>query len=91
MDSERQGFTVVVEGARELIPELIRLDVEFVEQPFPAADVDSFNALKELHPRLPIVVDEGCQDLSDVAPAAEYADGINVNRRDPLAVSACGR
>jgi L-Ala-D/L-Glu epimerase / N-acetyl-D-glutamate racemase len=71
-----EGWTL--ESARELMPELIRLDVEFVEQPFPAADVDSFTALGELHPRLPVVVDEGCQDLRDVAPAAAYADGINV-------------
>ena len=71
-----EGWTL--EAARDLMPELIRLGVEFVEQPFPAADIDSFNALKELHPRLPIVVDEGCQNLADVAPAAAYADGINV-------------
>ncbi len=25
-----------------------------------------------------MVVDEGCHDLTDVAPVAEYADGINV-------------
>jgi L-alanine-DL-glutamate epimerase-like enolase superfamily enzyme len=60
------------------MPELIRLGVEFVEQPFPADDLDSFVALRELHPRLPVVVDEGCHVLSDVAPAAAYADGINV-------------
>jgi L-alanine-DL-glutamate epimerase-like enolase superfamily enzyme len=60
------------------MPELIRLGVEFVEQPFPAADIDSFDALKEVEPRLPIIVDEGCQNLSDVAPVAAYADGINV-------------
>ena len=71
-----EGWTL--EAARELMPELIRLGVEFVEQPFPADDVESFEALKEFTPRLPIVVDEGCHDLSDVAPAARYADGINV-------------
>jgi L-alanine-DL-glutamate epimerase-like enolase superfamily enzyme len=71
-----EGWTL--ESARELMPELIRLDVEFVEQPFPAADLDSFEALRELSPRLPVIVDEGCHDLSDVAPAARYADGINV-------------
>jgi L-Ala-D/L-Glu epimerase len=71
-----EGWTL--QAARELMPELIRLGVEFVEQPFPAADLDSFNGLKELHPRLPVIVDEGCQDLTDVAPAAAYADGINV-------------
>lgn len=71
-----EGWTL--ESARELMPELIRLEVEFVEQPFPAEDLDSFRALRELRPRLPVIVDEGCQDLRDVAPAAEYADGINV-------------
>jgi L-alanine-DL-glutamate epimerase-like enolase superfamily enzyme len=67
-----------LESARELMPELIRLDVEFVEQPFPADDLDSFRELRELSPRLPVVVDEGCHDLTDVAAAAGYADGINV-------------
>jgi L-alanine-DL-glutamate epimerase-like enolase superfamily enzyme len=71
-----EGWTL--ESARELMPELIRLGVELVEQPFPADDTDSFTALRELHPRLPIVVDEGCHDLGDVAPAAAYADGITV-------------
>ena len=71
-----EGWTL--EAARELMPELIRLEVELVEQPFPAADIDSFLGLVELHPRLPVIVDEGCHDLSDVAPAAVYADGINV-------------
>jgi L-Ala-D/L-Glu epimerase len=71
-----EGWTL--ESARELMPELIRLGVEFVEQPFPAADIDSFDALKEVEPRLPVIVDEGCQNLADVAPAAAYADGINV-------------
>ena len=71
-----EGWTL--DSARDLMPELIRLGVEFVEQPFPAADIDSFKALKDLHPRLPVIVDEGCQNLTDVAPAAAYADGINV-------------
>ena len=71
-----EGWTL--DGARELMPELIRLGVEFVEQPFPAADLDSFDGLKEVSPRLPVIVDEGCHDLRDVAPAARYADGINV-------------
>ena len=71
-----EGWTL--ESARELVPELIRLGVELVEQPFPADDLDSFRGLRELDPRLPVVVDEGCHDLRDVAPAAEYADGINV-------------
>ncbi|HEX2413673.1 MAG TPA: dipeptide epimerase [Thermoleophilaceae bacterium] len=71
-----EGWTL--DSAAELMPALVELGVELVEQPFPAGDLDSFRGLRELQPRPPVVVDEGCQDLTDVAPAAAYADGINV-------------
>jgi L-alanine-DL-glutamate epimerase-like enolase superfamily enzyme len=71
-----EGWTL--ESARELVPTLVELGVELIEQPFPAGDLDSFRALRGLEPRPPLVVDEGCHDLADVAAAAEYADGINV-------------
>jgi L-Ala-D/L-Glu epimerase / N-acetyl-D-glutamate racemase len=71
-----EGWTL--EHARELMPALVELGVELVEQPFPADDIDSFRALRELRSRPPVVVDEGCHDLTDVAPCAEYADAINV-------------
>ena len=71
-----EGWTL--EEARELMPALIELGVELVEQPFPAADVDSFRALRELGERLPVIVDEGCRDLRSVADVAAYADGVNV-------------
>jgi L-Ala-D/L-Glu epimerase len=71
-----EGWTL--EDARELIPALLELGVELVEQPFPAADLESFRALREFEPRPPVVVDEGCHDLRDVAPAADYADAVNV-------------
>ena len=67
-----EGWTL--ESARELLPALMELGVELIEQPFPADDLDSFRALRELRPRPPIVVDEGCHDLSDVASVAGYAD-----------------
>src|SRR5687768_8056308 len=53
-----EGWTL--ESARELVPELVELGVELVEQPFPAADVESFRALREIEPRPPLVIDEGC-------------------------------
>jgi L-alanine-DL-glutamate epimerase-like enolase superfamily enzyme len=71
-----EGWTL--EEARELVPELVELGVELVEQPFPADDLESFRALREHEPRPPVVVDEGCHDLGDVARVAGYADGINV-------------
>ena len=71
-----EGWTL--DQARELVPALVELGVELLEQPFPAADLDSFRALRELEPRPPLVVDEGCHDLADVARCAQYADAINV-------------
>ena len=71
-----EGWTL--ETARELVPELVELGVELVEQPFPAEDLDAFRGLRELWPRPPVVIDEGCRDLASVAPVAGYADGVNV-------------
>ena len=71
-----EGWTL--EQARELVPALVELGVELIEQPFPADDLESFRALRELSPRPPVIVDEGCHDLGDVAAVAGYADGINV-------------
>jgi L-alanine-DL-glutamate epimerase-like enolase superfamily enzyme len=71
-----EGWTL--EAAREIVPALVELGVELIEQPFPAADVESFRALRELRPLPPVIVDEGCQNLGDVAPVAGYADGINI-------------
>jgi L-Ala-D/L-Glu epimerase len=71
-----EGWTL--SQARELVPALVELGVDLIEQPFPAADLESFRALRELSPRPPVIVDEGCQDLGDVAGVAAYADGINI-------------
>ncbi|MGY1915024.1 dipeptide epimerase [Blastococcus sp. SYSU DS0973] len=71
-----EGWTL--DQARELTPRLRELGVEMVEQPFPAADLDSFARYRELPDRLPVFVDEGCKDLASVAGIAGYADGIVV-------------
>ena len=71
-----EGLTL--EAVRELLPSLNALGVEILEQPFPAADLDSFRALRELTGRPAVIVDEGCKDLGSVAKVAGYADGINV-------------
>jgi L-alanine-DL-glutamate epimerase-like enolase superfamily enzyme len=77
-----EGWTI--ETARELMPRLVELGIEFVEQPFPAGDLDAFRALREVRPRIPVIIDEGCKDLRSVAPIAAYADGINIK------LSKCG-
>ena len=65
-----------LETAKALTPELIALGVEFVEQPFPAADIESFVEYRRLPERLPVLIDEGCKDLASIPSIAMYADGI---------------
>lgn len=64
--------------ARELMPRLVEMGVEFVEQPFPVADEDSYRKVRELPDRLPVIIDEGCRDARSVARVAAYADGVNL-------------
>jgi L-Ala-D/L-Glu epimerase / N-acetyl-D-glutamate racemase len=71
-----EGWTL--ETARELMPRLRELEVEFVEQPFPVDDLNSYRALRELAERIPVILDESVRDLPDVARAAGIADGINI-------------
>ena len=67
-----------IEIARAITPDLLRLGVEFVEQPFHRDDVDSYRAYRELPQRLPVILDESCQDARDVPRCAELGDGVNI-------------
>jgi L-alanine-DL-glutamate epimerase-like enolase superfamily enzyme len=67
-----------VASTLELVPELVPLGVELVEQPLPAADRDGYAELHAAGLPIPIVLDESCHTLPDVAPAAGSADGINI-------------
>ncbi|HWK30129.1 MAG TPA: dipeptide epimerase [Solirubrobacter sp.] len=73
-----------LDTALALTPELIELGVEFVEQPFPAEDLDAYHRYREQARRLSVMIDEGCKDLASVAPIAAYADGIVIK------LSKCG-
>jgi len=73
-----------LDTARELMPELLELGIEFVEQPFPAGDLEAFYGYRSITPRLPVLIDEGCKDLASVANIAAYADGIVIK------LSKCG-
>jgi len=70
-----EGWTL--EGARERLPELAQLGVEFVEQPLPADRLEETRELRRSSP-LPLIADESLHDAADVPRLAGAFDGINV-------------
>ena len=63
--------------ALHMIDVLLDYDVEFVEQPVAAHDVDGLRFVRERSP-LPIIADESCLVASDVPRLAGAVDGINI-------------
>ncbi len=63
--------------AAALLPELVDLGVELIEQPFPARAYRDLAWLQERSP-LPIVADESCVFPEDLAPLQGVVAGINV-------------
>jgi L-alanine-DL-glutamate epimerase-like enolase superfamily enzyme len=65
------------EQAAAILPELARFDVEFCEQPIPAGHPEQLRFVRE-HSPVPIVADEDCRTLEDVAKLSGCVDGINI-------------
>ncbi|MFL5641555.1 MAG: dipeptide epimerase [Chloroflexota bacterium] len=65
------------EQAVHLLPELERLGVELIEQPFPAGRLDQLRWLQERSP-LPIVADESCVLPEDLDRLVGIVAGVNV-------------
>ncbi len=63
--------------AERLLPELVRLGVELIEQPFPARRLDQLRWLTERSP-LPIVADESAVLPEDLEGLVGAVHGINV-------------
>jgi len=63
--------------AKNIIPRLAELNVEFVEQPLPAAAYADTRRLKEISP-LPLIADEACVTEADLEKAFDAYHGINV-------------
>jgi len=68
-----EGWTP--EGYAALAPALVRLGVELVEQPLPAATDD---ALRGLDRPLPVCADESCHDRASLAGLAGKYDMVNI-------------
>jgi len=64
------------QGAR-LIPDLVRLGVELIEQPFPAHRLDQLRWLQE-RSELPLVADESAVTIEDLDGLVGVVDGVNV-------------
>jgi L-alanine-DL-glutamate epimerase-like enolase superfamily enzyme len=65
-----------LDEARDALPQLAELCVEYCEQPLPAGD-DGCAVLKRVSP-IPLYVDEDCHTLADVAACERRAHGINI-------------
>src|SRR5439155_7957288 len=63
--------------AIELLPDMERLGVELIEQPFPARRLDLLRALQE-RSALPIVADESCVLPEDLDGLVGVVGGVNV-------------
>ena len=65
------------DDAARLLPDLERLGVELVEQPFPAHRLDQLGWLQERSP-IPIVADESAVAIEDLGGLVGVVAGINV-------------
>jgi L-alanine-DL-glutamate epimerase-like enolase superfamily enzyme len=65
------------EDAVALLPELVRLGVELIEQPFPARRLDQLRWLQE-RSSLPIVADESAVTIEDLDGLVGAVAGVNV-------------
>ncbi len=59
------------------IERLSRFDLEFVEQPVSAHDIDGLRFVRERSP-LPIIADESCMSCADIPRLVGAVDGINI-------------
>jgi len=65
------------EIAKQLLPALVDLGVELIEQPFPAGRLDWLRDLQAGSP-LPIVADESCVTIGDLDALVGVTAGVNI-------------
>jgi L-alanine-DL-glutamate epimerase-like enolase superfamily enzyme len=69
------GWTL--DTALALLPRLVALGVELIEQPFPARHLDDLRRLQD-RSTLPIVADESAVTIEDLDALVGVVDGVNV-------------
>ncbi len=70
------GWTFAI--AQEMISALSGMNVELVEQPLPADDIEGYRALHAARYPIPIFADEPIKRANDVAAWAHCVDGVNI-------------
>jgi len=78
------------ETARRLVPALVDLGVELIEQPFPATRLDWLADLQAASP-LPIVADESAVAIEDLDALVGVVAGVNVKLAKCGGVGAAAR
>jgi L-alanine-DL-glutamate epimerase-like enolase superfamily enzyme len=66
-----------LDGALAMLPELERLGVQLIEQPFPARRYDLLKAFQQRSP-LPVVADESAVSMADLDALVGITAGVNV-------------
>ena len=66
------------EQAIRLMPRLVELGVELVEQPLPDGDVEGLAAIKRAGTGIPVVADESVKAPGDIVALASVVDGVNI-------------
>jgi L-alanine-DL-glutamate epimerase-like enolase superfamily enzyme len=79
-----------LDEAIDLLPELVDLGVELIEQPFPARRLDDLRRLQERSP-LPIVADESAVTIDDLDGLVGVVAGVNVKLAKCGGVGAAAR
>jgi L-alanine-DL-glutamate epimerase-like enolase superfamily enzyme len=62
--------------AQQMLPVLLAHDVELIEQPLPAGDLDGLRALSKLQARPAIFMDESIKEASDIVRHAGLVEGV---------------
>lgn len=65
------------EQAIDMIALLSEYDIQFVEQPVAAHDLEGLKFVRK-HSPLPIIADESCLSLKDIPRLSECVDGVNI-------------
>ena len=63
--------------ALRMVEILLEHDVEFLEQPLPAHDLEGLRYVRDRSP-LPVIADESCLVATDIPKLAGVVDGINI-------------